>query len=49
MTAKAASARDVHGQARPFALTLLLVTTALTITLSGVRSIADLVGPETSG
>ncbi len=41
----AASARDVYAQARPFALTLLLVTTALTITLAGVRSIRDITGP----
>jgi len=39
------SARDVIGRARPFALTLLLVTAALTITLAGVRSVADIVGP----
>jgi AI-2 transport protein TqsA len=41
----ATSARDIGSQARPFALTLLLVTTALTVTLAGVRSIADIVGP----
>ena len=41
----AASPRDVYAQARPFALTLLLVTTALTITLAGVRPIADIIGP----
>ena len=41
----AASARDAYAQARPFALTLLLVTTALTITLAGVRSIGDIIGP----
>jgi AI-2 transport protein TqsA len=39
------SARDVIGRARPFALTVLLVTAALTITLAGVRSIADIIGP----
>ena len=42
----AASERGVHGQARPFALTLLLVTTALTTTPAGVRSITDIVGPD---
>jgi AI-2 transport protein TqsA len=45
MTNSARSARDLFGQARPFGLTVLLVTTALTITLAGVRSIADIVGP----
>jgi len=39
------SARDVIDRARPFALTVLLVTTALTITLAGARSIADIIGP----
>jgi AI-2 transport protein TqsA len=45
MTNTARSARDLFGQARPFGLTVLLVTTALTITLAGMRSIADIVGP----
>jgi predicted PurR-regulated permease PerM len=39
------SAGTVYAQARPFGLTLLLVTTALTITLVGVRSTADIIGP----
>jgi AI-2 transport protein TqsA len=39
------SARGLVGQARPFALTVLVVTAGLTITLAGVRSIADIVGP----
>ncbi len=39
------SAPDVGERARPFAITLLLVATGLTITLAGVRSIADIIGP----
>jgi AI-2 transport protein TqsA len=45
MTDTPGSARDVYERARPFAMTLLLVTTGLTITLAGVRSIADIIGP----
>ena len=45
MKSTPSSARDVVERARPFALTVLMVTAALTITLAGVKSIADIVGP----
>jgi AI-2 transport protein TqsA len=45
MTSRPDSARDVVERARPFALTVLIVTAALTITLAGLKSISDIVGP----
>jgi AI-2 transport protein TqsA len=45
MKSTSGAARDLYERTRPFALTVLLVTTALTITLAGMRSIADIVGP----
>jgi AI-2 transport protein TqsA len=45
MTSVLASARDAYARARPFAATILLGAAALTIVLTGVRAIADIVGP----
>ncbi len=45
MTTTTTSTRDVQGAARPFALTFLVGAAALTITLAGVKSIADIIGP----
>jgi predicted PurR-regulated permease PerM len=45
MKSTSSSAGDAARRTRPFALTLLFVVAALTISLSGVRSVADIVGP----
>jgi len=39
------TATNVGERARPFAMTLLLVTTGLTITLAGARTVGDIIGP----
>ena len=45
MTTRPAAGRGEQSQTRPFALTFLVGAAALTITLAGVRSVADIVGP----
>jgi len=45
MTTVPTSTSDASGRTRPFALTLLFGLAALTITLAGMRSIADIIGP----
>jgi predicted PurR-regulated permease PerM len=45
MTTAPTSTSNAPGRTRPFALTLLYGLAALTITLAGVRSISDIIGP----
>ncbi|KRC62534.1 hypothetical protein ASE14_01490 [Agromyces sp. Root81] len=45
MTNRPGSTRDAFERARPFALTLLFGAAAFTITVTGTRAIADIIGP----
>jgi len=45
MTKAPGSTRDAFERARPFALTFLFGAAAFTITVSGTKTIADIIGP----